>query len=251
MLNQQTPLLSATPFFDAYLHSDLLGRLIFLALIALSIITWVLLLYKGWMTYDVKRRAHLFQKRVEGHRGNFLKIAATPEESGCHFLELYQVLKKQSIDLLSKNRRFGRESLEESEEEERAVYLSPSDIGIVEAHLSTTIALQTQFLEKNLYILSTVVTLAPFLGLLGTVWGILISFGEMQSASGGSSNQMVLAGLSLALATTVLGLFDAIPALIGYNYLKNVIREHQTEMECFSSRLLASLEMHYRKVDVI
>lgn len=244
---QQIILVTSAPFFDAYQHADLLGRLIFLSLITLSIITWVLLIYKSWITYDVKRRSHLFQEKVENHRGNFLKISPSPEESGCHFLELYQVLKRQSIELLNKNKRFGQDKCEQ---EERSVYLSPSDIDIVESHLSTTIALLTKLLEKHLYILSTIVTLAPFLGLLGTVWGILVSFGEMQTTAGASSNQVVLGGLSLALATTVLGLVDAIPALIGYNYLKNVIREHQTEMECFSSRLLASLEIQYRKVDV-
>jgi biopolymer transport protein TolQ len=72
----------------------------------------------------------------------------------------------------------------------------------------------------------------------------------MQSQAVGSSHQMVLSGLSLALATTVLGLIDAIPALIGYNYLKNGIRDFNTEMEEFANEILASVEMQYRKVDV-
>ena len=61
---------------------------------------------------------------------------------------------------------------------------------------------------------------------------------------------MVIGGLSLALATTVLGLIDAIPALMGYNYLKNTIRDFQTDMEGFSTEILASVEMQYRKVDI-
>jgi biopolymer transport protein TolQ len=60
---------------------------------------------------------------------------------------------------------------------------------------------------------------------------------------------MVLGGLSLALATTVLGLLDAIPALIGYNYLKNTIRDFTTEMEGFSNEILAAVELQYRKVE--
>lgn len=60
---------------------------------------------------------------------------------------------------------------------------------------------------------------------------------------------MVLSGLSLALATTVLGLIDAIPALIGYNYLKNSIRDFAMEMEGFSNDLLTSVELEYRKMD--
>jgi biopolymer transport protein TolQ len=112
------------------------------------------------------------------------------------------------------------------------------------------VATQTKTLEKNLFLLSTVVSLAPFLGLLGTIWGILTTFSELQSHTAGGTHQMVLGGLSLALATTVLGLLDAIPALIGYNYLKNAIREFQTEMEGFANEILASIEMQYRKVDV-
>jgi biopolymer transport protein TolQ len=91
--------------------------------------------------------------------------------------------------------------------------------------------------------------LAPFLGLLGTVWGILTTFSEMTTQSGGG-HQAILSGLSLALATTVLGLVDAIPALIGYNYLKNTIQEFETEMGEFAHLALASIELQYRKVDV-
>src|SRR4029078_12125978 len=109
---------------------------------------------------------------------------------------------------------------------------------------------QVKHLEKNLYILSTTVSLAPFLGLLGTVWGILTTFSEMQSKTAGSTHQMVLGGLSLALATTVLGLLDAIPALIGYNYLKNTIRDLEVDMEGFSTEILASVELQYRQVDI-
>jgi biopolymer transport protein TolQ len=110
--------------------------------------------------------------------------------------------------------------------------------------------MQTKFLEKSLYVLSTTVSLAPFLGLLGTVWGILTTFSELQNQGTGNTHQMVLGGLSLALATTVLGLIDAIPALIGFNYLKNDVKDFQTEMESFSNELLASVELQYRQVDI-
>ncbi|MEC7840527.1 MAG: MotA/TolQ/ExbB proton channel family protein [Chlamydiota bacterium] len=244
-------LIAVNPFFDAFSHSDMLGRLIFLGLIAISIITWVIVLHKAWLTYISRKNSLQFEGFLSGNKGNILAI----DHSHLHdsalnpFSQLYHVLKKHTVDLLNKNRRFG-EKQQLQNEEVIASYLSPSDIDIVESHLMTTIASQTKLLEKNLFILSTIVTLAPFLGLLGTVWGILTTFSQLQTQVGGSTNQMVLGGLSLALATTVLGLVDAIPALIGYNYLKNSIRDFQTEMECFSNEILASLEMQYRKVDV-
>jgi biopolymer transport protein TolQ len=104
-------------------------------------------------------------------------------------------------------------------------------------------------LDKNLYILSTVVTLAPFLGLLGTVYGNLTTFSGKKSDPSAASNQVVLSGLSLALTTTVVGLVDAIPALIGYNYLKNMVHDFDADMNRFANDVLSTVEMHYRKVE--
>jgi biopolymer transport protein TolQ len=102
-------------------------------------------------------------------------------------------------------------------------------------------------LEKNIFVLSTIVTLAPFLGLLGTVWGILLTFSDLQAKGSTAGSANMLTGLSLALTTTVLGLLIAIPALIGYTYLKNKLREYKRETEDFSHRLLTVIELHYRK----
>ncbi len=60
---------------------------------------------------------------------------------------------------------------------------------------------------------------------------------------------MVLGGSVLGACRSVLGLLDAIPALIGYNFLKNSIRDFATEMEGFSNEILAAVELQYRKVD--
>ncbi len=171
------------------------------------------------------------------NEGNFKKNGTNP------FYDLYVVLKKYTVEILNKNHRFGAE-------DEKVSYLSTSDIDCIASHLDSTIDFQTKNLEKNLFILATIVGLAPLLGLLGTVWGILTTFSELQSHAVASTNQMVLGGISLALTTTVLGLLNAIPALIAYNYLKSSIRNFQTEMEGFSNEMLSSVEMQYRKVDL-
>ena len=101
-----------------------------------------------------------------------------------------------------------------------SVYLSKGDIDLIESGIDGIILEQSKYLEKNLFILSTIITLAPFLGLLGTVWGILITFSNLHAGIS-SVNTAVLWGISMALATTVFGLVVAIPALIAYNYLKN------------------------------
>lgn len=97
-------------------------------------------------------------------------------------------------------------------------------------------------LESQVYLLGTTVTLSPFLGLLGTVWGIMISF--LQIRLRGSAHITVVApGISDALITTVYGLLVAIPALFFYNYIgrKIEIVESRTEIikEVFLSYLKA------------
>ncbi len=78
-------------------------------------------------------------------------------------------------------------------------------------------------LRKYIVFLATCTTISPFLGLLGTVWGIMIAF--LDIASKGSANIAVVApGIADALTTTVAGLFVAIPAVIGYNYLNSRAR---------------------------
>lgn len=243
-------ILGSNPFFDAYFHSDFLGRIIFIGLIALSICSWVVLLHKIWVTYHARKQSYQFQLFFQSQQLNPLQVDYPNSKAECSnpYLDIYLVLKKQTIEILNKNRRFVQLSMTPSSE--TASYLSPSDIEFVESHLFSMVSIQTKQLEKNLYLLSTVVSLGPFLGLLGTVWGILTTFSELQSISSGSTHQLVLGGLSLALATTVMGLLDAIPALIGYNYLKNNIKDFQTDMECFSNEILTSIELQYRKVDI-
>lgn len=233
--------LSSTPFFQAYIQSDFLGKLIFLSLIFCSIWCWSLLIYKTFITKKSKSYSSEFASYVDKQKGNLLQIETNIyQKTPNPFYDLYNVLKKQTIGLLTKNQHF------ESHEGGRS-YLSSSDVDYIESHLLMTISLQKKLLEKNLFILSTIVGLAPLLGLLGTVWGILITFAGLQGQSG--ANQMVLGGISLALTTTVMGLLSAIPAMIAYNYLKNSVREFETEMESFANQLLSRVEMQYRKVE--
>ena len=237
-MNVKLLILASHPFIDAYLQSDSLGKLIFIALGLLSVISWILLVYKVWLTQKMSTLSTEFRHQFLKSKHKIFEIeTATPQQYN-PFGSIYSVLKRYSIDLLNKNRQFGKS--------DEGIYLSPSDLDFVGAHIYNEVAMQTKFLEKNLFILATVVSLAPFLGLLGTVWGILTTFSQLQMQGG---SQVVLGGLSMALATTVLGLIDAIPALVGYSFLKNKIREFQTDMDGFATEMLATVELQYRKVD--
>lgn len=79
-------------------------------------------------------------------------------------------------------------------------------------------------LEKNLNFLATVGSNAPFVGLLGTVLGIMKAFSDL-AANAGSGNDAVMSGIAHALVATAVGLFVAIPAVIGYNYFQKLVRQ--------------------------
>lgn len=98
-------------------------------------------------------------------------------------------------------------------------------------------------LEKNLSFLATTGNTAPFIGLFGTVWGIMDSF--RQIGLRGSANLATVApGISEALVATAFGLIAAIPAVIAYNYFVSKTRMIASEMDNFSSEFLNIIERH-------
>jgi biopolymer transport protein TolQ len=98
-------------------------------------------------------------------------------------------------------------------------------------------AQQVEALEQGLPFLATTGTVAPFFGLLGTVWGVMDAF--LQIGLRGSGNINVVApGVAEALITTVAGLAVAIPAVLGYNYYVSQIKEVDDELSHFSSELI-------------
>jgi biopolymer transport protein TolQ len=96
-------------------------------------------------------------------------------------------------------------------------------------------------MERNLIVLATTASVSPFLGLFGTVWGVMNSFLSM-GQMGSTSLAVVGSGVAEALITTVFGLGAAIPALVAYNYLVNAIRREGSLMETFISRTTDSIQ---------
>jgi biopolymer transport protein ExbB/TolQ len=99
-------------------------------------------------------------------------------------------------------------------------------------------------LESHVSILSTAVQGGPFLGLLGSAWGVMSVFGAM-AEYGTVRLGAVAPGISAALLATVVGLFVAIPSLFAYNWLAARIRHQTMEMENFADEFLASIEHNY------
>jgi biopolymer transport protein TolQ len=99
-------------------------------------------------------------------------------------------------------------------------------------------------LDQNMNWLATVATVSPFIGLLGTVWGIINAFQGLAQA-GSASLRAVAPGISEALVTTAIGLAAAIPAAIFYNYFGNAIKEIGAKMEDFSLEFLNATEQRF------
>jgi len=237
-------LAAGNPFISAYVQSDWFGKWIFWGLFLLSGVSWTILLHKAWVYFQVRRLSaeftSLFSENeplnlqfIRPLKGRLLEVPHP-------FFEIYKALKQNALKIINRNHFFAPGS---------ETALSEADLGLLESQAATSVATQVKKLEKNLFILSTIVTLGPFMGLLGTVWGILLTFSQLHAKGLSTSNAGMLTGLSLALATTVIGLVVAIPALVGYNYLKNAVRDFRREMEDFSHLLLTAVELHYRKPD--
>jgi biopolymer transport protein TolQ len=231
-------LIAANPFFSAYSQADFFGKLIFFSLYALSALCWIILIAKFRETQKVKKVALNLKGLCAKNQNQLLSLEIHEQHP---FARVYRSLKDKTMEVLNKNHFFSQDK--------GHTHLSQRDLELVESYVLTTISIESKKLEKNLFILSMTMTLAPFLGLLGTVWGILITFAELHSGASASSSSMILGGLSTALATTVLGLVIAIPALIAYNFLKTVTRDLASDMEDFLYQSLSTLELQYRKAD--
>ena len=115
-------------------------------------------------------------------------------------------------------------------------------MGHVESAVQRALAEQIIRYEAKMVLLGSIVTGAPFLGLLGTVWGVMDAFGGMAGA-GSASLQSLAPGVSGALLTTVAGLLVAIPAVFGYNYLLQQTKISVVEMENFASTVADRIEL--------
>jgi biopolymer transport protein ExbB len=114
----------------------------------------------------------------------------------------------------------------------------------VKASLEAAFVEETKRLNAWIVILTMAITGGPFLGLLGTVWGVMNTFAAMAEA--GEANIMAIApGVASALSTTVFGLIVAIPALFAYNYLNSRIKNITSDLAVFVDRFALHVKEHY------
>ena len=122
--------------------------------------------------------------------------------------------------------------------------LSNQAINAIKATMDAAMMRENQRLNSQMVLLTIAISGGPFLGLLGTVLGVMITFAAI-AASGDVNVNAIAPGTAAALFTTVAGLFVAIPALFGYNYLGSRIREISADMRVFVDEFVAKIaEQH-------
>ena len=126
----------------------------------------------------------------------------------------------------------------------RKRYVSLKGMEHVKRTLERTVAQQSLKLESGLILLAIAVSGAPFLGLLGTVWGVMSAFSYV-AIKGSADLKTMAPGVSGALITTVAGLLVAIPSMFGYNWLVHNLRVQTVELDNFAQELTSHMETEY------
>jgi biopolymer transport protein TolQ len=113
--------------------------------------------------------------------------------------------------------------------------------------IENVVAKESLKLESGLILLAIAVSGAPFMGLLGTVWGVMSTFAGIAQSPTGASLGVMAPGVSAALVTTVAGLLVAIPSMFGYNWLVHNLRAFTVELDNFAQELVSNMETEFLK----
>ena len=215
--------------YYAFRNSDILGQGIVLLLLLFSIITWTIMLEKGISIKKAAKESASFIRRFREKRNPYVFFDRIEEENSpsARICEAgYNRIR--SLGAISPNS--GHRAL------------TPLELEIVKGTLEEAVADQILVLEKNIIFLATAVTISPFLGLFGTVWGIMLSFTDL-AIMGKADIQTLAPGVSGALLTTVLGLVVAIPSVAGYNIITSQVKSTIVQLDNFVEEFLLKLKV--------
>ncbi len=225
----------------AFDQSTLPGRLVLVALFCASVLSWTVMVTKFRMLRRARERKDDFlaafrtdRQPLSLYQGG-ARFAGTPVftvyQAGCQEL-CFQMLGSAEVDETFAARL------------ETAPRISHAQMRMVQTAMERAVGESALRLEAQMVLLSTAVSGAPFLGLLGTVWGVMDTFSDVATA--GKANLTAMApGVSAALITTVTGLLVAIPAMFGYNFLITSLRGVIVELDNFAAELSSAFEHKY------
>ncbi len=228
-----TEVLTAAPHADIslialFLQAHLVVKLVMIGLVVASIWCWAIIVDKFILVARTRKMMDRFEEVFW---------------SGQSLEELYRSLAGRPANALAALFVAAMREWKRSHEGDRPAIASLSQR--IDRVMDVTIARETERLEKRLLVLATVGSAAPFIGLFGTVWGIMTSFQSI-AASNNTSLAVVAPGIAEALFATALGLLAAIPAVIAYNKFNAEVSHLGSRMESFADEFSAILS---RQID--
>jgi biopolymer transport protein TolQ len=210
-----------------FLRADLVVKAVLLLLLLASFWSWVVIVDKAFAFTSLKRRTRQFEQ-------NFWSGRSLDELFTQYSGRTDQPMAAVFVAALREWRR----SLEKVANPKDAMQLSVRDR--VEKAMNVAIQRETEKLERGLSFLATVGSTAPFVGLFGTVWGIMNSFQAIASRQD-TTLAVVAPGIAEALFATALGLLAAIPAVIAYNRFVSELGRYSGRLEAFADEFSAFL----------
>ncbi|MCL2669086.1 MAG: protein TolQ [Syntrophaceae bacterium] len=225
---------------DMVLGAGTIVQLVLLLLFLFSVISWAIILMK-WFSI---RKIRLENEQFLNSYMRSAKLAdLVPETKRCPASTLAAVFRAGFGELSKFSRPRGNLSGREAGEFSSQ---SPEMAGIdnVERAMNRACGEERTKIEVAIGFLATTGSACPFIGLFGTVWGIMDTFKGI-GARGSATLAVVAPGISEALIATAAGLAAAIPAVVFYNYYLNRIKNMTLEMDHFTSELLNIIERHH------
>ncbi len=213
----------ASSLMDYFVQSNFAGQVIIIILLVLSVMAWGVMFCKY---ADLTAIEALNQKAAKliNKSSSLIEAAAVAKSVASP----YSVLLKESLNTLSYMGNGKQNSAVRST--------------MVENALTRSLSQQIAKYEEKMTLLGTIISGAPFLGLLGTAWGVMDCFGSMSGQTSVTLQQLA-PGVSGALLTTVAGLVVAIPSVFGYNFLSTKIKTMTVDTENFAGMLSDKIEM--------
>jgi len=210
--------------FEIFRSMDIVGKTIVVLLAGISVYMWGVIFAKLAFLNGVERANKRIYARFKEFNGRFARdylqvFRDFPDNSK---MPLY-VLYRECCDAIFLAEKARNEDVEDAEK-----------------LLDTKMAEEVNNLEEGLTFLSVTSTVAPFMGMLGTVWGIMVSFRKM-TQMGTTTLSTVAPGIAVALVTTVVGLIVAIPAVCAFFYFRAKIDKQLVLMEKFSKEIIVKI----------
>lgn len=231
-------MINQNEIFSMVWNAGPMVKLVLFLLLSFSIISWSIIFMKYRIIHRARKETNLFQEIF--WKSTSLAVAYM-ESKNLHYSPVAEVF-RVGYQELGRLYQMQRET-EGITQREAPDILSTSLVRFENIPRAMRAAMNSQVtrLGYALTFLATTGNTSPFIGLFGTVWGIMNSFQRI-GLRGGASLAVVAPGISEALIATATGLAAAIPAVIGYNYFSNQVRVLESEMNNFSSDFLNIIE---------